>query len=144
MKVLIKKALEDAFAKLEKQVPKTKLGHKSINIDDVEPMLLPEFIVANNIPNDAYFVTNDDEVCLQWSIEVQLSEVEILVKKKRRFEIVAWSFVYEALTTAGFKRAGCDSGLLEQFKDTTVYDMYTNNQWDRLVSYYSLRFRKED
>lgn len=40
----------------------------------------------------------------------------------------------------GDKRQGFNSGLLKQFDDTTVYDMYMNDEWDRLVKYYSLPF----
>jgi hypothetical protein len=32
--------------------------------------------------------------------------------------------------------------LLREFKDTTIYDMYVNGEFDRLVKYYSLRFKK--
>jgi len=43
----------------------------------------------------------------------------------------------------GYKRTGYNSGLLKQFDDTTVYDMYISKDFDRLVKYYSLPFVKE-
>ena len=32
--------------------------------------------------------------------------------------------------------------LLKEFDNTTVYDMYINNEIDRLIRYYSLPFKK--
>jgi hypothetical protein len=38
--------------------------------------------------------------------------------------------------------AGYDSRDFKEFDDTSVYKMYKNKEFDRLLKYYSLRFKK--
>ncbi len=149
MKELIIQALNDSFNLLEKQVPLTKKQNKSISILDVEPLELPTFMRDNNIPNDAYFTGKDngydgwDDILLAWSIDVPTTEKDKIEFKKKRFTDIAWKFIYDLLFNKnGYKRVGYNSGLLKEFDDTTVYDMYVNKEFDRLVKYYSLRFKK--
>jgi len=53
---------------------------------------------------------------------------------------VAWAFIYDALIKNGYKRVGFNSGRLKEFNDTTVYEMYSSKDFDRLIKYYSLSF----
>ena len=64
--------------------------------------------------------------------------------RRKRFSTIAFKRVFDLLTTNGYKRVGFNSGLLRDYKDTTVYDMYMENDFDRLVKYYSLSFVKID
>ena len=151
MKNLIIPALNDAMIKLEKQVPQTKIKVVQVDISDVNPLELLSFMQKNNIPDDAYFDTTYNETavfssgaepCLSYQIDVPTNEKEKLAFKKKRFTSVAWSMVYNALTSNGFKRVGFNSGLLRDFDDTTVYEMYLAQDFDRLEKYYLLPFER--
>ena len=143
MKDLIIKALDEAFALLEKQVPQTKnvTKYKCISGDNVKDIV--KFMAENNIPDSAWFDTDEnDKACLCYEMNVQTTDKEKLAFKKRRFNNAVWSFVYKALTQNGYKRTGFNSYLLKEFDDTTVYDMYMAKDFDRLCKYYSLSFIK--
>jgi hypothetical protein len=148
MKDLIIQALDSAFLKLESQVPLNKKKFKSLSIMDVKPTELASFMLDNNIPDTAYFDGNDngndgwDDILLTWEIYVPTNEDDNLKFKKNRFTDIAWRFIYKLLITSGYKRVGYNTGLLKEFNDTTVYDMYINKDFDRLVRYYSLAFVK--
>lgn len=148
MKDLMIIALNDAFALLEKAVPQTKKETKSVSIMDVKPIDIISFMANNNIPNDACFDGKDngydawDDILLSWDIVVPTTDKDKLKFKKDRFSTIAFRSIYNSLTVNGYKRVGYNTGLLKQFDDTTVYDMYINKDFDRLVKYYSLPFVK--
>jgi hypothetical protein len=148
MNELIIQALNDAHILLEKQTPQTKKKTESVSIINVKPLDIPSFMNNNNIPNDAYFSGTDNgydawnDIVLAWEIDIPTTEKDQLSYKRRRFTDVAFKFVYDSLTKNGYKRVGYNTSLLKQFDDTTVYDMYINKDFDRLVEYYSLPFIK--
>jgi hypothetical protein len=151
MKNLIIDALDEAYIRLEKQIPQTKKEMKTISIGDVKPLELTKFMKDNDVPDDAYFSGRDNgydgwevgDIVLAWDIDVPTNEKEKLKYSKDRFRNIAWQYVYRSLTTNGYTRVGYSSGLLKQFDDTTVYDMYMDKDFDRLVKYYSLPFIKK-
>lgn len=150
MKELLIDALSDAIIKLNKITPQTKNDIKRINIIDVDPLDLPNFMKENNVPDNAYFDGRENgydgwnvgEVYLSWDIEIPTTEKDKLKFRRNRFTSLAFKFVYDKLTTNGYKRVGFNSGLLKEFNNTTVYDMLNNNEFDRLVKYYSLSFKR--
>jgi len=149
MKTLIIKALNDAIGKLDRQTPITKKIIKSVSIIDVNPLDIPKFMKDNDIPDDAYFSGRDngydawDDILLSWVIDVPTTDDDKLKFRIKRFTTIAFKYVYDVLTSNGYKRVGYNSGLLKDFDDTTVYDMFINKDFDRLVKYYSLPFAKE-
>lgn len=149
MKDLLIVALGDAYILLEKQVPKTKKQAVYVNIDHVRPIDLIQFMKDNGIPEDADFAGKPngydsfDEICLCYDIEVPTTEKERMAFKIRKFESIAASKVYNVLRSHGYRRKGFNSGLLKQFDDTTVYDMFVSENLDRIVEYYSLQFTLE-
>lgn len=138
MKELLIQALDAAYAKMERGIPSTKEVTKSVSIEDVNPMDLIEFMNKNQIPINAYFSIC---ACLSYTVTVPNSESDNLKYRKKIFCSFAWPAVYELLTANGYKRVGFNSGLLRQFDDTTVYEMYMEKDWDRLVKYYSLAIK---
>lgn len=147
MKDLILPALNDAYTKLEKQIPSTKNDLVEVCIDDVNPMDLPQFMVDNNIPEDAWFGTEESQtlgsctrVLLLYDIKIPTTDKDKLLYKRKRYTSIAFSCISNVLLVNGYKRKGFNSGLLKSFDDTTVYDMYINKEYDRLVNYYSLSF----
>lgn len=149
MRNLIKKALDDAFILLEKRTPQTKKEIKYVNIEDVKPSEFTQFMKDNNIPDDAYFggepngYDSIDNVCLCYDVDIPTTEKDKLRFCRQSFTSIAWQFVYDLLIKNGYKRVGYNTASLKQFNDTTVYDMYIDNDYDMLVKYYSLPFVKE-
>ena len=147
MEDLIIKALDDTIIKLDKITPTTKKKTKSISIIDVSPLDIPSFMKDNNIPNNAYFNGIDNgydgwhtDILLSWDIDVPTTGDDKLKFRRNRFTTIAFKSVYDSLTSNGYKRVGYNSGLLRDFNDTTVYDMYLVKDFNRLVKYYSLPF----
>lgn len=149
MKDLIKKALDDAFILLEKRIPQTKKEIKYVNIEDVKPSELIQFMRDNNIPDDADFdgkpnaYDSFDEVCLSFSVDIPTTKKDKLKFCRSAFTSIAWQFVYDLLIKNGYKRVGYNSALLKPFQWTSAYEMYIDNDYDSLVKYYSLSFVKE-
>lgn len=147
MKELIIQALNDAYPVFLKTVPLTKKVTEYVNIQDVKPLELPEFIKNNNIPEDAWFGGKPngydafDEICLCYDIDVLTNEKEREKYKKEKFSSYAWHHVYSLLLANGYKRVVYNSRLLKEFDNTSVYQMYLDKDFDRLVRYYSLPFR---
>ena len=108
METLIRKSLDDASAILEKQVPKTKKETKTISIMDVSPLELLSFMKSENIPNDAYFSGSDNgydgfnDIVLAWDVDGPTTEKEKLEYKRRRFDNIAFTKVYDLLKTNGY------------------------------------------
>jgi len=151
MKELIIQALNEAFVVLEKQVPQTKRETKSVSIGDTKPIDLPRFMKDNNIPDRADFGGEDNgydawytfSTCLSWEVSVPTTNEDKVKFRRKIFSAICFTNVYKILTKNGYKRVGSDWRLLKQFDDTTIYDMYINKDFDRLVKYYSMSFVKE-
>lgn len=150
MKELIIQALNDAFVMLEKRIPQTKVEIKYINIEDVKPCDISKFINDNNIPNNAYFGGKPNgydafsEFCLCYEVNIPTTDKDKLKFNRKIFSDIAFKLVHDSLTNNGYKRRGYNSGLLKQFDDTTLYDMYIDKDFDRIVLYYSLPFVNKD
>jgi hypothetical protein len=148
MKNLIILALDNAMNKLDRITPSTKKVERTISILDVSPLHLVQFMMDNNIPDDACFSGRDngydawDDILLSWDVDVPTTDKDKLTYRRKQFTTTAFKFVHDTLIENGFKRVGYSSGLLKEFDDTTVYDMYINKDFDRLVKYYSLPFNK--
>ena len=150
MRDFIVKALKDAAEHMEPGVPKTKKETVFVNIENVSHTIinLVSFMQENDIPDSAVFT----HVCscsathvepgdyLTYQIDVETTEKERDEYRRRRFDQIAFKKLYDLLTAAGYKRVGFNSGLLKQFKDTTIYDMFLEKDWDRLEKRYSLSF----
>lgn len=145
MEDLIIKALNEAYENINNRIPQTRKEVVYVSIEDVEPLELADFMKSNNIPDNAYFggepnsYDSFDRVCLCYNIDVPTTDKEKLKFVKTQFNN-SFSKVHNCLISNGYKRKGFNSGLLRQFEDTTVYDMYINRDFDRLVEYYSLYF----
>jgi hypothetical protein len=149
MKELITRSLTDAFALLERQVPQTKKQIESLSILDVKPIDLQILLGANNIPEDAWFSGRDngydawDDLLLCWEIEVPTTDEDREKFKRDKFANLAFTFVYKLLTEHNYRRIPCSARSFKRFQDTTVYSMYSNKEFDRLVDYYSLFFEPD-
>jgi len=146
MKDLIITALNEANTILEKRVPQTNIEVKQVIIEDVNPLELVKFMKKNNIPDNAWFGGIDNgydgfsDVCLNYDVILPTTEKEKLKFRQEKFKQIAFKPVHDILISNGYKRVGFNSGLLKQFSDTNVFDMFFNKEFDRLVEYYSLSF----
>jgi len=149
MKELIVQALSAAIVLLESRIPQTKKKTIYVNIGDVNPIDILNFMEENSIPTTAEFGGKPngydafDEICLVYDVDIPTTDKDKLIFKKDKFTNIAFRAVYNLLTVSGYKRVGYRSDLLKPFDCTTVYDMYINKEFDRLVEYYSLPFVKE-
>ena len=150
MKNIIIQALDTAFDVVSSHARQTKTVVKSVSIMDVEPLKIKEFIKANKIPKDCYFDGKDNgydgysDFCLCWDIKVPFTDKEQASHNKKTFNSwLAFRTVYKWLTNEGYIRVGFNSGLLKEFDNTTVFDMYMEKDFDRLTKYYSLYFKKD-
>jgi hypothetical protein len=149
MKNIIIILLAEALAKVETQIPKTKKVEREISINDVRPLDIPDFMKKNNIPDDAYIGGIDNgydgwdagQLRLIWEVDVPLTDEDKLLHRKSRFTSVAFKLMFDYLTNNGYKRVGFDTAIFKYSKDTTVYDMYMNQEYDKLADYYSLSFK---
>jgi hypothetical protein len=149
MKELIIQALDYAITLLESRIPQTKKKTIYVGIEDVKPTDILSFMKDNDIPDTAEFggKPNDydsfNEICLVYDVDIPTTDKDKLKSKKDRFTNIAFRAVHDSLILCGYKRVCYRSGLLKPFDNTTVYDMYINKEFDRLVEYYSLPFVKE-
>lgn len=143
--------------KYHKQKKKTE----TISIQDVKPSQLLSFMKSNDIPDDAYFTGTDngydgwDDIVLAWEVDVPTTEKEKLEYKNRRFHDIAFKIVYDLLIPNGYKRtSGQDIGRISykkltytsyiiMFDNKTVYEMYVDKDFNSLLEYYSMYFKKE-
>jgi hypothetical protein len=151
MEDLIIQALDEAVVVLESNLPQWKIDVVQVDIDDVTPVNLAQFMKDNNIPDTAYFGLYEGggfgralEVCLYYQVDIPLTEQEKLKVRRNRFNHVSFKYVHDVLIKNGYNRAGCWSNQYSEFGNTCVYDMYINKHFDRLVKYYSLAFQKQD
>ena len=148
MQELLKDVLKGVLNRARKSTPQTKKSVRSISIIDVDPFDLQNFMKDNNIPESAYFHGRDngydawDDIILEWTVDVPTTDEDKDNYVRDRFNASAFKNVYDALTTNGYTRVGYSTGLLKEFKDTTIYDMFIEEDFDRLEKYYSLPFKK--
>ena len=148
MKELIIKSLDEAFEKLAKIAPQAKNVNKQVNIKGLTLGQIQEIIKENNIPINATIEEIEDrekyEIGILWYVEKPTTNDDILEFMRKDAWGYAFKAVHKALTENGYnyKRVGFGSKILAEFDCTTVYDMYINKDWERLVKYYSLQFKK--
>lgn len=153
MKELLMQALTCAMAKLDRGAPTTKTVFKYVDISNVSPFELESHLVANNIPKDAEFSTcgeygpfDTQTPCISYSVKVAMTDKEILKERRKRFDGIAWNFVYPILLSNGYKqRPIVDSNVYKFFnsRNTTIYDLCIAGDFDLLEEYYSHRFVKQ-
>lgn len=139
MKNLIEIALNTAYNTALKNVPQTKTEIIYVNIENVSPHDLPEFLIENNIPKKCWFGGEPngydtlDEICVCYDVQIELTEQEKLIFLNKIFTQIAFKEVYNTLTKNNYIRTGMDSKNLQKFKKS-VYQMY-------IEKYYSLFFK---
>lgn len=149
MKQLIIQVLEESFSVLEKQTPKSKKQIKSISIINVSPLDLISFMKKHNIPDSAFFNGRDngydafDDILLSWEVDIPTSEKDKFDFGKRRYSDIVFPKIYKIMSDNNYNRKPLDTSLLKDYKNTTVYEMFINRDFDRIVEYYSMYFERK-
>lgn len=141
MKDILKEVLNEVHTRALRTVPLTyKVWKNSPSILDVLPKDLPSFIEKHGIPENAGFdVDDDNNPVLSYKTEIPTTARDKVNHIKKTMNNCGPT-IFKALTEAGYRRVGFDSGKLREFADTSVYDMWFNDEWERLTKYYSLYF----
>lgn len=142
--------LQDVLSRTK--APATKVvSQYSNSIADMTFEQLSQYVKENDIPAQAFitiqkeysFLGEDENIVLEWHIKVPTTAEEKEDAIKRWFNTsVSFRAVSDALIKMGYKRVGVNCINFKEFKDTTVYDMFVNREFDRLQRYYSLYFDK--
>ena len=141
-KLLIEEALDIAYDRLFSEMPQTKTSLERRYISDIAPLKLGNFIKENNIPDNCYFAIDGDYISLEWEVQIPITPNDKEKFLVQRFGELAYQEVFKILTKNGYKRIVIDYSLFHRFNDTTLYEMYICESWNRLVDYYSLLFEE--
>jgi hypothetical protein len=149
MKELLIKALDSAFELMNKSMLLTKKSNKFLNIGDVEPTKLLDFIVKNNIPNDCYFSVVGEDFenkypILSWEVDIPTTAEDKLSFQRAKFTRLADLAIHKVLTENGYKRQGYCSETFDslQIGSQTLFDVYIYKYFDKIVDYYYLYYTK--
>lgn len=148
MKELILEALDSAFFAVKGRLPQTKKVQKDIDIMDVDPINLLSFMKEKGVPDNAWFGGRNDgydgysSFLLCWDIVVLTTEQDNLKFMRTHFPTRAFKQIFDAMTANGYKRVGVNTSEFSKFKNLNQYDLYVKNEFDVLVEYYSLYFKK--
>lgn len=109
------------------------------NIEDIDGM------VIEYIPNSEDYGCCDGGMGVEILADYTKSDKEVLTETIKRFERVMWKRAYDEFMALGYKRTGVyNSIVFKEFDDTSIYEMYKAEEFDRLLKYYLLRFTKID
>ena len=152
MKELLIEALNGAYLKMKICPTKTVLKSRYIGDEPTESELeafskelgVPQSELSYGCLDDECDDDENNDVYLQWKVEVNKTEKELRAEARKRFERFAWYAIFKILSKDGYLRSPFNQGAdyIEGFNDTTIYDLYINKDFDTLVAYYSLGFRK--
>src|SRR5574343_555033 len=142
MQTLIKEALDAKFVGILKRIPRKKEGLREIDISNVRPIDLADFMRDNSIPSNAEFSIKygSDLPCIDYYEQVPTDEKDRKQHIETSFKNGYFKPVFDILTANGYKRIGSISSAFKAFDDTTPYKMYMAGDFERLEKYYSLSF----
>jgi len=139
MRDLILQALNNLAEALKKDVPQTKKITESKSIIEVKPIELLDFMKDNDIPDNAEFAFDEEDVYLCWDVEVPMTGAD-KIEFKRRFNGSAYAYVKKVMTENGYKRVNVDISQFLEFDNQTPFDLYAKGEFDRLVDFYTMYF----
>jgi len=143
---IIETELNRVFDKLTKQAPTTKAKFHSIDIMDVKPLDLPNFMKENDIPDSAEFEGVDNGYdgysgfVLGWTTPIPTTEKDRAKWVEERFERYSVTALHQGLVKQGYYKKGFDSILYRQFTKTSLYDKFLNKEFEQIKDYYSTHY----
>lgn len=148
---LIISTIESIYNSLLGTEPKFHNVERSIDISDVRPCDLLDFMNVNGIPLDADFDGYNNgydgwepqRLKLSWFAPEPTTKADHERYYKTIVNNRAFKAVYDVMLANGYKRIAVHSSQFKVFNDTSVYDMFVNNEHQRLVRYFTLYFDKK-
>jgi len=139
IKELIIEGLNNANIDLAKRTPKTKKVLIEVDLTFVKPNEMYTFMRDNNIPDDAFFSTNGDifSPILSFYEDMVTNDNDKLDFNIGLFPKLAYTEILRLLTENNYKFFNINSYSLMEFSNTTVYEMFVEKQYDRLIRFYS-------
>ena len=142
---LVLPTLEDLHKQLMRNpAPRNKrVIRESEDITAIKVADLLVYMQQNNIPGNAKIMHNAKSVNLQWESIEPTTEDDTLKYIKRSFN--GWKTVkavHDILTENGYNRISVWSNEYKPYKNTSIYEMYISEEYDKLRSYFSLTFDK--
>jgi len=145
--------IEDTLASVvsgyEVSAPQTKQETRSLEISQVDPADILEFMEENKVPlADAWFSSCSDQyeqsdaIYVKWTVKVPTTVRDKENYVRRKVNHNALLRISSAFKALGYKRVGVRSSAFKPFDDTSVYDMFISGEWERLEQYYLLMFKK--
>lgn len=100
----------------------------------------------NNLQYQNTWIIREDDgyYFLAYDHKVSLTEEDKLNWVERAFNNGHFAVIYNGMVDRGYMRVGFNSALLAKFHGKSPYKMFKNREFDTLVEYYSLHFRKHD
>lgn len=143
---LIMTALNQRWKADLKRANSPKKEFVEVDITDVNPMDLVEFMRENNIPYTAAFDISDDweyncpSPVLCYHKSVEKTDEEKINDAIALFNKYGNTAVLKALREAGYKRKKYSPNLKDIKAFGDLYDMYINKDYDALKKYFALYF----
>ena len=145
----IEDVLSSVVSMYEASAPQTKKEARTLEISGVHPENILVFMEENKVPlKDAWFSgcsesdAPSDAVYVKWSVKVPTTSADRENYIRRKVNSNATLLVGMALQELGYSRVNVASSAFKPFDDTSVYDMFTTGEWQRLEQYYLLSFKK--
>lgn len=143
MKEQVIEALTTLLKKIKLSTPLVESYTRSLSLEDVIPCNLSKFMKENNIPDDSWFFSDDEDEYICWTAEKEATPEYMEKDTRRRFRNKAFPNIYKLYISNGYKRVGFNSGLLRQFPTTNLYDLFTNCDYENLMKFINLHFKKD-
>lgn len=110
---------------------------------------LAKYAKDKKLPADAYIISVDDDeqfgtrsLCICYKKKMRRKKEDREDEIKRRFSNANFKIAYDIFIAAGFKRVGVNSSEFERFDGDSVYAMLHRKDYDKIMEYYMLFFKK--
>lgn len=148
----IKKCFKETEIEVLTKVPETKKIFHAVNIDNVPPTEVVNFMGERDIPPTAYFSTVKVDEGLGMITYPSLNyytEEETTAKDRegyisRTFNHRVMSNTRKLLRENGYKTIPVKTDDLDQFSGMDDYTLYKAGKWDTIEALYFLYFAKEE
>ena len=148
MEEKIRKIVETVFERVNRDSVVPAIINKVVEVDigDVRPIDLAKLMSDNNIPSYSWFEIKEDQendLVIRYYESVARNKEDVLKDKIRQFKNLADWMVYKTYVIHGYKRKTVDREVLQEFDDTSVYQMVEKKEFGRIYQYYKMFFDLE-
>jgi len=116
----------------------------TVDFDDWEEERV-EIAKEHNVELDKVELSMEEsegEIIATVYYESQRTEKEIYLENIKRFERISWYAARDIFVENNYKLVPYIKSDYSSFEDTTLYDMFIEKDFDRIMEYYTIRFNK--